>query len=50
MGKILEWHKKILSDTRPLAGFQVIDDGEGNKDVKLFIGGSKFWYWERRQR
>lgn len=43
MGKLLEWHKRWWSD-EPFIGWNYVNDGQGNSDFRMFIGGSKFWH------
>jgi hypothetical protein len=42
MGKIWDWHKEVWN--KPILQFLYQDDGEGNKDCKMDLLGSKFFY------
>jgi len=48
MGKFLEWNKKIFNDPTPVLQFMYMDDGQGNKDIRVDFLGSKFFRQERR--
>lgn len=40
--KFWKWHNEAWNDPTPIVGFQCLNDGQGNKVTRAFIGNSKF--------
>lgn len=45
MGKIWDWHKRNWN--KPVFGIRHFNDGQGNKETKMFLFGSHFHYKEQ---